>query len=217
LFLILLLAIVVVFLFKAKNLGKGIAVVDLGVLLDGRIYDIITTKFLSLDLIVPSFVIDDLKNISKSSDNVKRSRSKRALAIVDQLQKSNVVHTKIVKLNLDKSDDDSLKIITLAKNAKIKIITNNFDLYKKASLQGITVLNINDLEAALYPIFLPGEKVTVYLVKEGAQHQQAVGYFDDKTMIVAEDGKNFIGKNVTLTITSSMFTSTGKVIFGKIS
>jgi uncharacterized protein YacL len=206
----------IVFLLRRKKTVKEFAVVDSSVLMDGRICDIVSTKFLSLDLIIPSFVVDELKHISESLDKVQRSRSQRALSIVDKLQKSDVVNIKIVKLNLNESSEVSVRIIDFAKNARAKIITKNFDLYKKASLYGVEVLNINDLEAALYPLFLPGEKMRVHLVKDSAQQYQAIGYFDDKTIIVAEDGKNFIGKNVILTITSAMFTSTGKIIFGKI-
>ena len=206
----------VVFLLSRKKTVKEFAIVDSSVLMDGRICDIVSAKFLSLDLIIPSFVVDELKHISESLDKVQRSRSQMALSIIDKLQKSDVVNIKIVKLNLNGGSEASVKIIDFAKNAKAKIITKNFDLYKKASLYGVEVLNINDLEAAVYPLFLPVEKVRVHLVKDSAQQYQAIGYFDDKTIIVAEDGKNFIGKNVVLTITSAMFTSTGKIIFGKI-
>ncbi|MDR3071833.1 MAG: hypothetical protein LBU29_04525 [Endomicrobium sp.] len=205
-----------IFLMKCKNVGKRLAIVDASVLIDGRICDIANTGFLSLDLIIPSFVIDELENISNSLDPVCCWRSKRALAVVEKLKKSKKVKVLEISNVNSKNEKDTARIINLAKSLKAEIITKNFGLYREAFLQNINVLNINNLEIALYPVFLPGEQVHVYLVKNGAQHNQAVGYFDDKTMIIAKEGKNFIGKNVVLSITSVTVGPTGKIIFGKI-
>ncbi|MDR3256655.1 MAG: hypothetical protein LBT18_03275 [Endomicrobium sp.] len=210
------LLILVIILIKIKKSIYEKAIIDADVLMDGRIYDIVKTKFLSVDLIIPSFVIAELKNFSKSTDPIKRNRSKRGLLIIEKLQKSGIINAKILKVDFKKINDPILKIVKLAKTTKSKIITKNFNLYKEASFSGITVLNMNDLEIALYPVFLPGEQVYVHLIKEGSQSHQAIGYFDDKTMIVAENGRSFIGKDVVLTITSSMFTLSGKIIFGKV-
>ncbi|MDR3253733.1 MAG: hypothetical protein LBT07_02055 [Endomicrobium sp.] len=210
------LVFLIILLIKNRNAGCKKAVIDSSILVDGRIYYIIKTKFLLLDLIIPSFVVDELKDFAKSSDQIKRSRSKRGFSTIEKLKKIASVDIEIVKKDFNKISDPVLKIIKFAKAAKTKIITKNFNLYKEASLNGVPVLNINDLEAALYPVLLPGEQLNIYLIKEGMQHQQAVGYFDDKTMVVAENGINFLGKEVVLTITSTIFTSSGKVIFGKV-
>lgn len=185
-------------------------------MLDGRIFDVINTKFLKFNLIVPSFVVDELKNITKSSDHVERSNAKRSLAILDMLRKLNLVNVNILKADLNNKKDNISEIINIAKIKKVQMITKDFEIYKRASLEKIPVLNFNDLEASLYPLFIPGQKVYVNLVKEGAQHNQALGYFGEKTTIVVQDGKGYIGRNVQVIITSSMFTPNGKLIFGKI-
>jgi uncharacterized protein YacL len=210
----LLCVIIILLILKNNKNAKEFVIADSSVFMDGRIYDIIKTNFVSFKLIVPSFVVKDLENISKSSDPILKSRAKKALSLINNLKKSDI-NIKNLNSKLEQTKNPSLTIINIAKSLKGKILTKDFSLCKEASLRNIPVLNINDLETALYPLFLPGDKILVYLVKEGEQYNQAIGYFDDKTKIIAEDAKRFIGKDVDLEITSVMFTPTGKVIFGK--
>jgi uncharacterized protein YacL len=210
----LLCVIIILLILKNNKNVKDSVIADSSVFMDGRIYNIIKTNFVSFKLIVPSFVVEDLENISKSSDPILKSRAKKALSLINNLKKSDI-NIKILNSKPEQTNNPSLAIINIAESLKAKILTKNFSLSKEATLRKFPVLNINDLEIALYPLFLPGDKILVHLVKEGEQHNQAIGYFDDKTKIIAEDAKRFIGKDVDLEVTSVMFTSTGKVIFGK--
>jgi uncharacterized protein YacL len=210
----LLCVIIILLILKNNKNVKDSVIADSSVFMDGRIYNIIKTNFVSFKLIVPSFVVEDLENISKSSDPILKSRAKKALSLINNLKKSDI-NIKILNSKPEQTNNPSLAIINIAESLKAKILTKNFSLSKEATLRKIPVLNITDLEIALYPLFLPGDKILVHLVKEGEQHNQAIGYFDDKTKIIAEDAKRFIEKDVDLEVTSVMFTSTGKVIFGK--
>ncbi|MDR0617582.1 MAG: hypothetical protein LBG23_02285 [Endomicrobium sp.] len=205
-----------VLLIKPKRSFTNIAIVDLSVLLDGRIYDVINTRFLNFDLIIPSFVIDELKNITKSLNHTQRATANKSLATIDMLKKLSLTNINILKTKLSNKEDYVSKIVNIAKAKKAQIITKNFEVYKFTSLNKIPVLNFNDLEASLYPIFLPGQSAYVYLIKDGMQYNQAIGYFDEKTTIVVKDGKNYIGKNVQIVITSSMVTPNGRLVFGKV-
>jgi uncharacterized protein YacL len=179
--------------FKSNKNVKDIVVADSSVFMDDRIYDIIKTNFVSFKLIVPSFVVGDLDKLSKSSDPVIKSRSAKALSIINTLKKFDR-NVSFVNVTLEKTESPISKIINLAKSLKGKILTKDFNLCKEASLRNIKVLNINDLEAALYPLFLPGDNILVHLGKEESQHNQAIGYFDDKTKIIAEDPKKIYRK-----------------------
>ncbi|MDR1522799.1 MAG: hypothetical protein LBS29_02405 [Endomicrobium sp.] len=132
------------------------------------------------------------------------------------LKNFNLVNVTILKTNLNNEKDNISKIIDIAKSKKAQIITKDFEVYKIASLEKVAVLNFNNLEMALYPTFLPGQKVNVYLVKEGSQHDQAIGYFDEKTTVVQIDGKSYIDRNTQIVVTSSIFSSNGKLVFGRI-
>ncbi|MDR0723636.1 MAG: hypothetical protein LBF23_00400 [Endomicrobium sp.] len=206
----------VIFLIKQKKDFVNVAVIDLSILLDGRIYDVINTKFLKFDLIIPSFVVDELKNIAKSSNHIERSNANRSLAILGMLKKLDSLNVNVLKVNLNNKRDNVSEVINIAKSNKAQILTKDFEIYKRASLEKIPALNFNELEASLYPIFVPGQEVYVNLVKEGTQNNQALGYFDERTTIVVQDGKGYIGKNVQVIITSSTLTPNGKLIFGKI-
>ena len=201
---------------KKDKPGEPI-LLDTSAIIDGRIHDIAETKFLLATLVIPKFVLNELQALADSNDAIKRNRSKRGLDIVAKLQKTEGAVTKIYdKDYTDISGTDS-KLIELAKDLNAKIITTDFNLNKMASIQGITVLNINDLANSLTPIFLPGESVMIFLVKEGKDPSQAVGYLDDGTMVVAEDGRKYVGKRVELNVTSIIQTSSGRMVFGKVS
>ncbi len=190
---------------------------DTSAIIDGRIFDIAETKFLLATLVIPKFVLNELQALADSNDAIKRNRSKRGLDIVSKLQKSESITTKIYEKDYADLKGTDSKLTELAKDMRAKIITTDFNLNKMASIQGITVLNINDLANSLTPIFLPGENLMIYLVKEGNQQNQAIGYLDDGTMVVAEDGRKFVGKRVELNVTSIIQTSSGRMVFGKIS
>jgi uncharacterized protein YacL len=204
LLLFLLCGLILLLILKSNNNAKDIVIADSSVFMDGRIYDIIKTNFVSFKLIIPSFVVGDLDKLSKSSDPVIKSRSAKALLIINTLKKFDR-NVRFINVTFEKTESTLSKIINLAKSLKGKILTKDFNLCKEASLKNIKVLNINDLEAALYPLFFPRENILVHLEKEGSQHNQAICYFDDKTKIIAENAKNFIGKDINLTITSVVY------------
>jgi uncharacterized protein YacL len=206
--------VIILLILKSNNAHKDVVVADSSVFIDGRIYNIIKTNFISFKLVIPSFVIENLTTLSKSSNSVIKIRLAKALSLVNKLKESGS-NVRILNISLKETEDMTSKIIDIANTLKGKVLTKDFNVLKEASLKNIKVLNINDLEAALYPMFLPGDNISVYLVKEGAQHNQAIGYFDDKTKIIVEDAKKFIGKDISLVVTSAMFTPTGKIIFGK--
>jgi uncharacterized protein YacL len=190
---------------------------DTSAIIDGRIYDVAETKFLLATLVIPKFVLEELQKLADSNDAIKRNRSKRGLDIVAKLQKSEAIATKIYDKDYKNIEGTDSKLTELAKELHAKIITTDFNLNKMAAIQGISVLNINDLCNALTPIFLPGESVMIFLVKEGKEAGQAIGYLDDGTMVVAEDGRKYVGKKVELNVTSIIQTSSGRMVFGKVS
>lgn len=200
-----------------KNKPLEPILLDTSAIIDGRIYDVAETKFLLATLVIPKFVLEELQKLADSNDAIKRNRSKRGLDIVAKLQKSEAIVTKIYDKDYKNIEGTDSKLTELAKELHAKIITTDFNLNKMAAIQGITVLNINDLCNALTPIFLPGESVMIFLVKEGKEANQAIGYLDDGTMVVAEDGRRYVGKKVELHVTSIIQTSSGRMVFGKVS
>ncbi|MCL2389870.1 MAG: hypothetical protein FWD54_04010 [Endomicrobia bacterium] len=205
-------------IFKMSKIGKvrEMLLLDTSAIIDGRIYDISETKFLFATFIIPKFVLNELQALADSNDAIKRTRSKRGLDIVAKLKKSENIMTKIYDKDYDSLKGVDAKLTELAKDLNAKIVTTDFNLNKMASIQGITVLNINDLANSLTPIFLPGESIMIFLVKEGSQQNQAVGYLEDGTMVVAEDGRKYLGKRVELNVTSIIQTSSGKMVFGRV-
>lgn len=200
-----------------KNKPFDPILLDTSAIIDGRILDVAETKFLLATLVIPKFVLLELQKLADSNDAIKRNRSKRGLDIVAKLQKSEAIVTKIYDKDYSDIEGTDSKLTVLAKELGCKIITTDFNLNKMAAIQGITVLNINDLCNALTPIFLPGESVMIFLVKEGKEPSQAIGYLDDGTMVVAEDGRRYVGKKVELNVTSIIQTSSGRMVFGKVS
>ncbi|MDR2425683.1 MAG: hypothetical protein LBD46_00630 [Endomicrobium sp.] len=200
-----------------KNKPLEPLLLDTSAIIDGRIYDIVETKFLLATLVIPKFVLEELQKLADSNDAIRRNRSKRGLDIVSKLQNSEAVVIKIYDKDYKNIEGTDSKLTELAKELNAKIITTDFNLNKMAAIQGITVLNINDLCNALTPIFLPGESVMIFLVKEGKEPNQAIGYLDDGTMVVAEDGRRYVGKKIELNVTSIIQTSSGRMVFGKVS
>jgi uncharacterized protein YacL len=185
------------------------------VIIDGRISDICDTAFIDGDLVVPQFILKELQLVADSADSVKRQRGRRGLDVLDQLQKSSRASVVISEVDFPEIKDVDSKLIELAKHMDAKIITNDFNLNKIAQLQGVAVLNINELANALKPVVLPGETINVFILKEGKEKDQGVAYLDDGTMVVVDNSRKMIGQNVEITVTSVLQTTVGKMIFGR--
>jgi len=201
--------------FREKSVGRSYKVVDTSVIIDGRIADICNTSFIEGILIVPQFVLKELQVIADSSDQTKRQRGRRGLEVLDHLQKSSQINVMISETDFPDVKEVDSKLIELAKYMDAKIVTNDFNLNKIAQLQGIPVLNINELANALKPVVLPGESIRVFILKEGKEKDQGVAYLDDGTMVVVDNSRKLIGQNVDITVTSVLQTTVGKMIFGR--
>jgi uncharacterized protein YacL len=198
-----------------KQGKKSQKILDTSVIIDGRIADIAETGFLDGVLIIPQFVLRELQLVADSADPLKRNRGRRGLDILQRVQKIATVQVQIVEDDYPAVREVDLKLIELAKDIEGKIITNDFNLNKVAQLQGVEVLNINELANALKPIVLPGEAMRVFILKEGKEYNQGVAYLDDGTMVVVDNARKMIGKTVDVAVTSVLQTTAGKMIFGK--
>jgi uncharacterized protein YacL len=201
--------------FTEKSTGRSQKILDTSVIIDGRISDICDTAFIEGELVVPQFVLKELQLVADSSESVKRQRGRRGLDVLDHLQKSSQVSVRISERDFPEVSDVDSKLIELAKQIEAKIITNDFNLNKVAQLQGVPVLNINELANALKPVVLPGETITVFILKEGKEKDQGVAYLDDGTMVVVDNSRRMIGQTVEITVTSVLQTTVGKMIFGR--
>ena len=190
-------------------------VLDTSVIIDGRIFDICQTGFIEGPLVIPNFVLDELRHISDSADSLKRNRGRRGLDILNKIQKELDIETQIWEGDFPEIHEVDSKLLKLAQNLKGKVITNDFNLNKVAEFQGVPVLNINELSNAIKPVVLPGEEMKVIVVKEGKEATQGIGYLDDGTMIVVEDGKRYMGDQITVLVTSVLQTAAGRMIFAK--
>jgi uncharacterized protein YacL len=192
-------------------------VLDTSVVIDGRIADVVETKILDNQLIMPRFVIAELQAVADSSDKLRRSRGRRGLDILNRLSNNSEVDFKIYDRDLPElaGQPVDLKLVLLAKYLQGKIVTNDYNLNKVARLHGVGVINLNDLANSLKPVVLPGEGLEVRIVKPGEEPGQGVGYLDDGTMIVVEGGRDYLNKNVKIAVTSVLQTSAGRMIFGR--
>jgi uncharacterized protein YacL len=190
-------------------------ILDTSVIIDGRIADICDTAFIGGTLVIPQFILKELQFVADSADEMKRQRGRRGLDVLDHIQKSSQVSTIISEMDFPEVKDVDSKLIELAKQMGAKIITNDFNLNKVAQLQGIHVLNINELANALKPVVLPGETIKVFILKEGKEKDQGVAYLDDGTMVVVDNSRKMIGQNIDVTVTSVLQTTVGKMIFGR--
>jgi len=198
-----------------KQLKKSYKILDTSVIIDGRIADIAETGFLDGTVVTPQFVLRELQLVADSGDSLKRNRGRRGLDILQRLQKVPSLQIQIVEDDFPGVREVDLKLIELAKVYEGKIITNDFNLNKVAQLQGVEVLNINELANALKPIVLPGETMRVFILKEGKEYNQGVAYLDDGTMVVVDNARKAIGKTIDVSVTSVLQTTAGKMIFGK--
>ena len=191
-------------------------VLDTSVIIDGRIADICKLGFMEGSIIIPRFVLGELQNIADSPDPLRRTRGRRGLDILNEIQKQVSIDVRISEIDYPEIREVDAKLVRLGKELNAKVVTNDFNLNKVAQFQGIEVLNINDLANALKPIVLPDEDFVIKIIKEGKEHGQGVGYLDDGTMVVIENGGKLIGKEVKVTVTSVLQTSAGQMIFTRI-
>jgi uncharacterized protein YacL len=198
-----------------KQAKRSMKILDTSVIIDGRIADIAETGFLDGILVIPQFVLRELQLVADSADPLKRNRGRRGLDILQRIQKIAMLQVQIVEDDYPAVREVDLKLIELAKDYEAKIITNDFNLNKVAQLQGVDVLNINELANALKPIVLPGEAMRVFILKEGKEYNQGVAYLDDGTMVVVDNARKMIGKTIDVAVTSVLQTTAGKMIFGK--
>ncbi len=198
-----------------KQSRKSHKILDTSVIIDGRIADIAETGFLDGVIVIPQFVLRELQLVADSADSMKRNRGRRGLDILQRIQKIATLQVQIVEDDFPAVREVDLKLIELAKVYEGKIVTNDFNLNKVAQLQGVAVLNINELANSLKPIVLPGEIMKVFILKEGKEYNQGVAYLDDGTMVVVDNARKMIGKNIDISVTSVLQTTAGKMIFGK--
>jgi len=198
-----------------KQSKKSYKILDTSVIIDGRIADIAETGFLDGVIVTPQFVLRELQLVADSADSLKRNRGRRGLDILQRLQKVANLQIQIIEDDFPAVREVDLKLIELAKVYEGKIITNDFNLNKVAQLQGVEVLNINELANSLKPIVLPGETMRVFILKEGKEYNQGVAYLDDGTMVVVDNARKMIGKTIDVSVTSVLQTTAGKMIFGK--
>lgn len=190
-------------------------ILDTSVIIDGRIADICQTHFLEGTIIIPHFVLEELQHIADSSDALKRNRGRRGLDILNRLQKDIPEKVEMYEGNFEDIQEVDSKLVKLAKVMNGIVVTNDFNLNKVCEFQNVQVLNINDLANAVKPVVLPGERLKVQVIKDGKEHDQGVAYLDDGTMIVVEEGRNYIGDAIDVIITSVLQTSAGRMIFAK--
>ena len=197
---------------QAKNTLK---ILDTSVIIDGRIADICQTGFLEGTIVIPQFVLEELQHIADSSDVLKRNRGRRGLDILNRIQKELSIKVEIYEGDFEEIQEVDSKLVKLAKVTNGVVVTNDFNLNKVCELQKVSVLNINDLANAVKPVVLPGEEMNVQVIKDGKEHNQGIAYLDDGTMIVVEEGRNYIGKHIDVLVTSVLQTSAGRMIFAK--
>ena len=199
-----------------KVARKSFKVLDTSVIIDGRIADVADTGFMDGIFVIPEFVLRELQVVADSTDSSKRQRGRRGLDMLQRMQSSDNIRVQIVPDDFPSIREVDLKLLELAKKWEAKVVTNDFNLNKVAHLHHVEVLNINDLANALKPVVLPGEKMTVLILKEGKEFNQGVGYLDDGTMVVVDHARKLIGKAVEISVTSVLQTASGKMIFGKL-
>jgi len=203
-------------LFRGQGIEENLKILDTSVIIDGRIADVCETGFLEGIFILPQFILQELQHIADSPDPMKRARGRRGLDILHKIQKMSRITVRIVDEDFPNIKEVDAKLVALGKILNAKVITNDFNLNKVAELQGVSVLNINELANSLKPVVLPGETMRVFVLKEGKEYNQGVAYLDDGTMVVVENARRLIGKNADVTVTSVLQTTAGRMIFSKL-
>lgn len=189
--------------------------VDTSTIIDGRIYDIARTGFLPGRLLIPRFVLNELQYVSDSADNLRRQRGRRGMEVLSELQKDSNIPVTITDIDVEGVREVDDRLVVLARQLNCPILTNDYNLNRIAELQGVTVLNINELANAVKAILLPGESLDMAIIQEGKEYGQGVGYMEDGTMVVVEDGHGFLGRTIRITVTKVLQTAAGRMIFAK--
>jgi uncharacterized protein YacL len=202
--------------FVRQDKKDDIVLLDTSVIIDGRIADIFHTHFIEGRIVIPRFVLKELQQVADSQDSLKRNRGRRGLDVLNKIQKAPGLDVRIQEEDFPEVKEVDGKLVKLAKLLGAKIFTNDFNLNKVAELQGITVLNINELANALRPVVLPGETMEVRVSKEGKEYNQGIAYLDDGTMVVIDNSKHMIGQVVKVVVTSVLQTSAGRMIFARL-
>ncbi len=197
------------------NLNRNI-LLDTSVIIDGRVADIAKTGFLPGTLLIPRFVLNELQYIADSPDGMRRQRGRRGMEVLAELQKLPNILVRISDINVEGVREVDDKLIVLGKQLKSPVLTNDYNLNRIAELQGVTVLNINELANAVKSVVLPGEALRINIMQEGKEHSQGVGYMEDGTMVVVENGKEYIGEYMDVNITKVLQTAAGRMIFGRV-
>lgn len=202
-------------LFKDARRYRRYRILDTSAIIDGRVAEVAESGFLDGTLVVPQFVLKELQAVADASDALKRNRGRRGLDILHRIQKMSGVEVIISDVDFPGIREVDLKLIELAKTLDGKLVTNDFNLHKVAQLRGVDVLNMNELTSALKPVVLPGEVMNVFILKEGKEYNQGVAYLDDGTMVVVDNARKSIGKNLDVVVTSVLQTTAGRMIFGR--
>ena len=189
---------------------------DTSVVIDGRIADIARTGFLRDTLLVPNFILFELQHIADSADPMRRNRGRRGLEILSELQNETIIRTEVRELDVSEAREADTKLVALARHLRCPIMTNDYNLNRVAEIQGVTVLNVNDLANAVKAVFLPGEVLTVKIMQEGRESDQGVGYLEDGTMVVVENGSHLIEATARVTVTKVLQTTAGRMIFARV-
>lgn len=196
--------------------AAGTILLDTSVIIDGRIADIARTGFLVGSLLIPRFVLNELQYIADSSDSLRRQRGRRGMEVLSQLQKDNVIPVQISDIDVEGIREVDEKLVVLARQLSCSILTNDYNLNRIAELQGVKILNVNELANAVKTVFLPGESLTIDIIQEGREAGQGIAYLDDGTMVVVEDGRSRIGTQSTVTVTKVLQTAAGRMVFSRI-
>jgi uncharacterized protein YacL len=195
--------------------AKEQLLLDTSAIIDGRIADVSAAGFMRGDLVVPRFVLNELQFVADSSDGMRRARGRRGLEVLKRMQKESPMPIKIVNDDPEGSQHVDEKLILLAKQWNCPVVTNDYNLNKVASLQGVTVLNINELANAVKTVLIPGETLHIQIIQPGKENGQGVGYLEDGTMVVVEDGQHYLEKSIAVTVTKVLQTAAGRMIFAK--
>ena len=214
-FLIIIIAQFIIYNGKIKKMNLSKKLVDTSVIIDGRINDICESCFMECQLIVPRFVLQELQFIADSSDHMKRNKGRRGLDLLNALKKNPGISIEIMDRDYKEIRAVDEKLVAMAKDLGAKILTNDFNLNKIAEIQGVKVLNINDLSNSIKPTFLPGETISVKIVKEGKEKEQGIAYLNDGTMIVVDGARRHMNKKIDVTVTNVLQTDAGRMIFAR--
>ena len=191
-------------------------ILDTSAIIDGRVCDICKAGFMEGELVVPAFVLDELRHIADSADSLRRNRGRRGLDVLNRLQEDGRCQVRVEDKDYGELDEVDVKLLRLARDLGGAVLTNDYNLNKVAGVTGVPVLNINELAGALRPVVLPGEEMTVHLVREGREPGQGVAYLEDGTMVVVENGRRRVGETLETIVTTVLQTSAGRMIFGRV-